>query len=104
MRVSTTDLGPTILVENLWSAYKLVALGHRAIALLGHRVTHAAASSIRENSTNRRAILLLDPDCWPTKVSDGLRILESRGWRASALHVTEKPHRMSNDALHELLS
>jgi hypothetical protein len=94
----------TIFVENIWSAYKLTNLGFRAVALLGHLLTHAVASDIRNQSENPHGVLLLDPDCWPTKVAEGLRVLEARGWKAHARHIVEKPHRMSNADLTALLS
>jgi hypothetical protein len=96
--------GPTVFVENLWSAYKLQGLGIRSVALLGHRVWLETASSTRQDTMpNWNAILLLDPDCWPTQVSAALRNLEARGWNAHAIHITEKPHRMKQSELQKLL-
>ena len=97
--------GLTVFVENMWSAYKLQTLGYRAVALLGHRLPPHVASEVRDRDTaNPEALVLLDPDCWPTKVSDALRVLESRGWKAHATHISVKPHRMSQEELKAVIA
>lgn len=92
-----------VFVENIWSAYKVCELGARGVALMGHAVGPNVASQLRSQGVTE-AIFILDPDTWPKGIIAALRNAEAAGIAACAAQVDFKPHRMSQEALKEVIS
>jgi hypothetical protein len=92
-----------VVVENLWSAYKLADMGYRSVALLGHVLSPSVAIHF-VNEGVKTVLFLLDPDTWPNGVVKALRVAEAAGLTAKAAYLSEKPHRMAQQSLKEAVS
>jgi hypothetical protein len=102
---------PTVvLVENLFSAYRIQSItspkrhSHDmdAVALLGHGLSSRVAAALAR--TYKHAILLLDPDTWPTGPVDALKALAPYDIKAEARFLSGKPKDVCRVDLLEVLA
>jgi hypothetical protein len=95
---------PLVIVESIQAAYRVWqdCPGYAAVALLGHEIPSVGPRHWRYR--HRDAILLLDPDTWPTGVTKAIRRLEADGINTEARYLDKKPHQLTADELREAVS